>query len=57
MAVEQINEEQFPLPFPLNEHLIYSGALSQGILGFQYTSFLGGMRETYRYYLIGRGLK
>jgi nucleoside-diphosphate-sugar epimerase len=57
MAVEQINAQQIPLPFPLNEHLIYSGALSQSILGFQYTSFLEGMRETYQYYLIGKGLK
>ncbi len=57
MAVDQIKAQQIPLPFPLDEHLIYSGALSQNILGFQYTTFLEGMSETYRYYLIGRGLK
>jgi 2'-hydroxyisoflavone reductase len=56
LGIEEINERQVPLPFPLDEHLIYSGDRVGGILNFVYTSFLEGMRETYMYYRIGRGL-
>ncbi len=55
-SVDSIIEKQVPLPFPLDEHLVYSGALIQGCLDFQYTGFLEGMKETYRFYLIGKGL-
>ena len=55
-SIEEIEEMQVPLPFPLTEHLIYSGKLIQSILDFSYTPLLEGMRETYRYYRIGRGL-
>lgn len=57
MSVDEINRKRIPLPFPLDEHLIYSGALIRDILRFEYTPLLEGMRETFRYYLIGRGLK
>jgi 2'-hydroxyisoflavone reductase len=56
MSVEDIIEKQVPLPFPLDEHLVYSGALIQECLDFRYTGFLDGMRETYRCYLAGKGL-
>jgi 2'-hydroxyisoflavone reductase len=51
-CIEEINEQRVPLPFPLDEHLIYSGERIRDILHFRYTPFLEGMRETYRYYLI-----
>lgn len=55
-TTEEIEELQTPLPFPLHEHLVYSGSLIQSILDFTYTPLLEGMRETYRYYRIGHGL-
>jgi nucleoside-diphosphate-sugar epimerase len=55
-SVEEIEELQIPLPFPLTEHLVYSGRLIQSILNFRYTPFHEGMGETYRYYRIGHGL-
>jgi hypothetical protein len=57
MGIDAIIEEGVPLPFPLDEHLIYSGGRLGSILNFSFTTFLEGMRETYRYYLIGRGLR
>jgi 2'-hydroxyisoflavone reductase len=54
MSVEQINRENVPLPFPLDEHLVYSGKSVADVLGFRYTPFAEGMKETYRYYLRGR---
>jgi len=54
MSVADINANNIPLPFPMDEHLIYSGALVREAFGFRYTPFLDGMRETYRYYLLGR---
>jgi len=56
MPAAEIENRQIPLPFPLDEHLIYAGTLVQRVVNFQYTSLLEGMRETYRYYRIGRGL-
>jgi nucleoside-diphosphate-sugar epimerase len=55
--IDEIVDRQIPLPFPLDEHLIYSGTLVQSIMSFEYTPFHEGMAETYRYYRIGRGLK
>jgi nucleoside-diphosphate-sugar epimerase len=56
MSIEEINRRQIPLPFPMDEHLIYSGTLIQEAIDFQYTPFLTGMGKTYRYYLVGKGL-
>ena len=53
--IEEIEELQTPLPFPLDEHLVYSGTLIKSLLDFTYTPLLEGMRETYRYYRIGHG--
>ena len=36
-----------PLPFPLEEHLVYSGALLRETLDYQYMPFAEGMRKTY----------
>jgi nucleoside-diphosphate-sugar epimerase len=55
LSVQMINQRQIPLPFPLDKHLIYSGTLIQHVLGFQYTSFVEGMRKTYKYYTTVKG--
>jgi nucleoside-diphosphate-sugar epimerase len=56
-SVEEIDNLQIPLPFPLIEHLVYDGTRVQKALDFQYTSLLNGMGEAYRYYKLGRGLE
>jgi 2'-hydroxyisoflavone reductase len=55
MRAAEIVDRGVPLPFPLDEHLVYSGALAAETLEFRYTPFLEGMRETYKYFLMGRG--
>lgn len=50
MSVHQIDVQGIPLPFPLDEHLIYSGALIKKEIGFSYTPFIEGMRATYAWY-------
>lgn len=50
-TVDEIEAERIALPFPLDEHLIYSGAKLQQMLGFRFTPLAVGLRETYRYYL------
>ena len=52
MSIDEINEKRIPLPFPLDSHLVYSGALIKRVLDFEYTPFLEGMRGTYKYYLM-----
>jgi nucleoside-diphosphate-sugar epimerase len=49
-SVDEINRERIPLPFPLDEHLVYSGSKLQRLLNFHYTPFKTGMREAYEYY-------
>ncbi len=49
-SVEAIDRERIPLPFPLREHLVYSGAKLQRALSFDATPFATGMRESYGYY-------
>ncbi len=51
MSVDEINRKGIPLPFPLDEHLIYSGASLHDVLQYEYTPFLEGMRETYKYFV------
>jgi nucleoside-diphosphate-sugar epimerase len=50
MNVSQIDVQGIPLPFPLDEHLVYSGTLITKDIGFSYTPFLEGMRTTYEWY-------
>lgn len=50
--VPEINRERIPLPFPMDEHLVYSGAKWQRLLNFDHTSFTTGMREAFNYYLM-----
>jgi len=50
MSVHQIDTLGIPLPFPLDEHLIYSGTLITKDMGFSYTPFLQEMSATYSWY-------
>ena len=50
MSVHQIDARGIPLPFPLDEHLIYSGTLITKDIGFSYTPFVEGMSATYAWY-------
>jgi len=50
MSIADIDAEGIPLPFPLEEQLIYSGSLLQGILGYTFMPFAEGMRRTYNWY-------
>lgn len=51
MPVAEIERARIPLPFPLDEHLVYSGAKIQRLLNFGYTPFKIGMRGALKYYL------
>jgi 2'-hydroxyisoflavone reductase len=45
-----ITASGLPLPFPLEEHLIYSGTSLKDILNYQYLPFLQGMTLTYNWF-------
>lgn len=49
-SVEAIDREQIPLPFPLDEHLVYSGSKLQRLFDFDYTPFVTGMKQAYDYF-------
>ncbi len=46
----EIDQQRIPLPFPLTNHLIYSGELIQQGLSMKYTSLIEGMQMTYNWY-------
>ncbi|MFW6125623.1 MAG: NAD-dependent epimerase/dehydratase family protein [Chloroflexota bacterium] len=50
MPIAEIDRQGIPLPFPLEEQLVYSGRLLQETLGYAYTPFAEGMRRTYDWY-------
>lgn len=52
LPVEEISRRNIPLPFPIDEHLIYSGAKIDRLFGFEHTLFHVGLRETLKYYLM-----
>lgn len=51
-SVAEIDKKRIPLPFPIDEHLVSSGAKFQRLLDFDHTPFTTGMRETFNYYRI-----
>lgn len=51
LPIKTIDQQRIPLPFPLDKHLIYSGTLIQRVLGFEYMSFVEGMKRTYEWYV------
>ncbi|MBI5920511.1 MAG: NAD-dependent epimerase/dehydratase family protein [Betaproteobacteria bacterium] len=52
MTVPEIERQGIPLPFPLDHHLIYTGAKIRQLFDFTYTPFRKGLREALKYYLM-----
>jgi len=50
MSIHTINKDNLQLPFPLDQHEIYSGSLITSTLSFKYTPFIEGMKETFDFY-------
>lgn len=48
--VRLINAARLPLPFPLEEHLLYCGSRLREILNYRYLSLEEGMARTYEWY-------
>ena len=46
-----IKVQNIPLPFPLTEHLVYSGALLAKTLDYRYMTLVEGMSKTYDWFL------
>lgn len=51
VTVKQVIEQNIPLPFPLDEALIYSGKKSETILEYKYTPFSVGMKKTFSVFM------
>ncbi len=51
MSTTEIDRQRIPLPFPLDAHLIYSGARIQKTLNINYSPFVQGMKKTYEHYI------
>ncbi|MBI2906913.1 MAG: NAD-dependent epimerase/dehydratase family protein [Chloroflexi bacterium] len=49
-ATRIIETRRIPLPFPLSEHLVYTGELLQKTLDYRYMSFREGMARTYNWF-------
>jgi len=49
-SVANIIEERIPLPFPIDEHQIYSGYKLDRVLDFSYTPLSAGLKKTYAFY-------
>lgn len=49
-SIEEIEEKDIPLPFPLKHHELYAGETIARTLNFNYTPFAQGMRETFSFY-------
>lgn len=52
LPATEIERQGIPLPFPLEEHLVYSGAKIRQLFEFEYTPFKKGLREALKYYLM-----
>lgn len=50
LSIQTINKDNIPLPFPLDQHEIYSGSLLAGTLNFRFTPFVEGMQESFEFY-------
>lgn len=49
-TIRVLNAARLPLPFPLEEHLVYSGARLREVLEHRYLSLAEGMARTYEWY-------
>lgn len=52
LSAEEIARRNLPLPFPIDEDLVYDGAKIDRLFGFEHTPFHVGLREALRYYLM-----
>ncbi|KUO78935.1 MAG: hypothetical protein APF81_25995 [Desulfosporosinus sp. BRH_c37] len=50
LSIDTINKDNIALPFPLDQHEIYSGSLIADTLNFIFTPFIEGMKETFEFY-------
>ena len=57
VSIKEIIDQRIPLPFPLEEHLIYCGNKIKKVLDFRYMKLLEGIKMTYPYFLRAHGLK
>ena len=53
----KIIEERIPLPFPIDEHQIYSGNKLDKVLDFPYTPLSVGLKKTYKFYKFLKNVK
>ncbi|AYH43228.1 SDR family oxidoreductase [Azoarcus sp. DN11] len=51
LPAAEIARRQLPLPFPIDEDLVYDGAKIDRLFDFQHTPFRTGLREALKYYL------
>jgi nucleoside-diphosphate-sugar epimerase len=49
-TVKEILRSNIPLPYPLDQHELYSGSLIADTLNLQYTPFAKGMKEALEFY-------
>ncbi|NMF96673.1 SDR family oxidoreductase [Aromatoleum toluolicum] len=52
LSVGEITRRKIPLPFPIDESLVYDGAKIDRLFGFEHTPFHIGLREALKYYLM-----
>ena len=57
MSVAKIIQERVPLPFPIDEHQIYSGNKLDKALDFHFTPLSVGLKKTYEFYKFLRKMK
>ncbi|MDI3312103.1 MAG: NAD-dependent epimerase/dehydratase family protein, partial [Thermoanaerobacterium sp.] len=50
MDVSEVNRKNIPLPFPMEQHELYSGLKIADTLNYTYTPFLKGMQEAFNFY-------
>ncbi|KGP76377.1 hypothetical protein JT05_05065 [Desulfosporosinus sp. Tol-M] len=50
LSIDTINRDNIALPFPMDQHEIFSGSLIAGTLNFKFTPFMEGMKETFEFY-------
>ena len=51
MATDQLIAHKIPLPYPIDEHLVYSGDLFCEHFDFSYLGFEEGLRRTYEHFI------
>jgi nucleoside-diphosphate-sugar epimerase len=50
MGIDDIIREQVPMPFPPEDHLLYSGSKLQKVLNYVHTPFIFGIAKTWKDY-------